>query len=45
LTIHAVDTIDEVLQFALENVKDADVLETPHIWTDSPSTDISATIK
>jgi len=46
LTIHVVDSIDEVLQFALENVKEAEVLETPHIWsTDAPSTDISATIK
>ena len=45
LTIHTVDTIDEVLKFALETVKEAEVLETPHIWTDTPSADISATIK
>ncbi|MCY7376211.1 MAG: hypothetical protein LH472_09610, partial [Pyrinomonadaceae bacterium] len=45
LTIQLVDTIDEVLKFALETVKDADILETPHIWTDTPTADISATIK
>jgi ATP-dependent Lon protease len=46
LTIHAVDTIDEVLKFALENVKVADVLETPQIWsTDTASGEISATIE
>jgi ATP-dependent Lon protease len=46
LTIHVVDTIDEVLQFALENVKDAEVLETPQIWTsDGASDGTSATIK
>ena len=45
LTIHTVDTIDEVLKFALESVKEADILETPHIWTDTPTTDVSATIK
>ena len=45
LTIHAVDTIDEVLGFALEPVKEADILETPHIWTDTPTPDVSATIK
>ena len=46
LTIHTVDTIDEVLQIALEDVKVADVIETPHIWsTDTPSTNISATIE
>ncbi len=45
LTIHTVDTIDEVLNFALEPVKEPDILETPHIWTDTPSADISATIE
>jgi ATP-dependent Lon protease len=46
LTIHVVDTIDEVLQFALENVKDAEVLETPHIWTgDRVADGDSVTIK
>ena len=46
LTIHVVDTIDEVLQFALETVKSAEVLETPHIWsTDTASSDISTTIE
>jgi len=46
LTIHAVDTIDEVLKFALENVRIADVLETPQIWTtDGNSDGVSATIE
>lgn len=48
LTIHTVETIDEVLNLALENVKAAEVLpvETPQIWTsDTTSSDISATIK
>ncbi len=46
LTIHAVDSIDDVLKFALEAEKEADVIETPHIWsTDAPSADVSATIK
>ena len=46
LTIHTVDSIDEVLQFALEDIKVAELLETSHIWsTDAPSSDISATIK
>ncbi|MDQ3087915.1 MAG: endopeptidase La, partial [Acidobacteriota bacterium] len=46
LTIHTVDTIDEVLNLALETVKEAEVLETPHIWTTNVTTgDISATIE
>ena len=46
LTIHAVYSIDEVLQLALEDVKDNDVLQTPQIWsTDVSSNDISATIE
>ena len=45
LTIHTVETIDEVLKFALEPDKDADLLDTPHIWTDTTPTDVSATIK
>jgi ATP-dependent Lon protease len=32
LTIHVVDTIDEVLKFALEDDKSDDALETPQIW-------------
>ena len=45
LTIHVVDSVDDVLKFALETEKETDDLETPHIWTDTPATDISATIK
>ena len=32
LTIHVVDTIDEVLKFALEDDKSDEALETPQIW-------------
>ena len=32
LTIHSVDTIDEVLNVALETGKDVEKLETPHLW-------------
>jgi ATP-dependent Lon protease len=46
LTIHTVDTIDEVLKFALESEKNEEILETPQIWkTDKPSNDISAAIE
>jgi ATP-dependent Lon protease len=46
LTIHTVDTIDEVLKFALEAKKPEELLETPQIWkTDKPTTDISAGIE
>lgn len=46
LTIHTVDSIDEVLKFALENPKPEEILETPQIWkTDKPATDISTAIK
>ncbi len=47
LTIHLVDTIDEVLKFALEGNVVKEKLETPQIWsTDTAgSTEISADIK
>lgn len=46
LTIHTVDTIDEVLKFALENKKSEEILETPQIWkTDKPTTDVSTAIE
>lgn len=46
LTIHTVDTIDEVLKYALETEKSEDILETPQLWkTDKPANDISATIE
>jgi ATP-dependent Lon protease len=46
LTIHIVDTIDEVLKFALEGDSAQDNLETPQIWgPDATGPEISATIK
>ncbi len=45
LTIHIVDTIDEVLKFALEG-ETTEKLETPQIWNpDVTGPDISATVK
>jgi ATP-dependent Lon protease len=45
LTIHTVDTIDEVLVYALENGRPEEVIEPQPIWTaDRPSTDISANL-
>jgi ATP-dependent Lon protease len=46
LTIHTVDSIDEVLKFALQDKKPEEILETPQIWkTDKPTTDISTGIE
>ena len=46
LTIHVVDTIDEVLKYALEGGVDEEKLETPQIWSpDAASPDISATVE
>jgi ATP-dependent Lon protease len=46
LTIHTVDSIDEVLKFALEPVKTETIIETPQIWTGNQTTsDISAAIE
>ena len=46
LTIHLVDTIDEVLKFALESEKAEDVLHTPQIWSsDTPSADITTSVE
>ncbi len=45
LTIHTVETIDEVLAIALEKVKPTEILETPQIWTDQPSTDITTAVE
>ncbi|MFN0279801.1 MAG: endopeptidase La [Pyrinomonadaceae bacterium] len=46
LTIHLVDTIDEVLNFALETKITAENIEAPQIWGSEPlTTDISATIE
>ena len=46
LTIHIVDTIDEVLKFALETGTENVKLETPQIWSpEAAAPDISATIE
>lgn len=46
LTIHVVDTIDEVLKFALDGVRMASPLETPLLWNpDSPATEISTSLE
>lgn len=46
LAIHVVDTIDEVLKFALEPVSAHDGLAPPQIWNpDAPQPDVSATAK
>lgn len=46
LSIHVVDTIDEVLKFALEPVSAHDGLAPPQIWNpDAPQPDVSATAK
>ena len=46
LTIHLVDTIDEVLKFALESEKVEEPLHTPQIWSsDAPSADITTSVE
>ncbi len=46
LTIHLVDTIDEVLKFAIEGDLTVDKIETPQIWSsDAGSQEISADLK
>ncbi len=45
LTIHLVDTIDEVLKFALESIVAADKMETPQVWGPDAGTEITATLK
>jgi ATP-dependent Lon protease len=46
LTIHTVDTIDEVLKYALEDGKSEEILEMPPIFADGkPASDITATIE
>lgn len=45
LTIHTVDTIDEVLKFAIEPEKSDDVLETPQLWSaDQPAADVTTSL-
>jgi ATP-dependent Lon protease len=46
LTIHTVDTIDEVLRFAIEPGKGVEPIATPHLWdVESPSADISTSVE
>jgi ATP-dependent Lon protease len=45
LTIHLVDTIDEVLKFALESIVDAENIDTPQVWGPEAGPEISATLK
>ncbi|MGQ0542002.1 MAG: endopeptidase La, partial [Blastocatellia bacterium] len=46
LTIHTVDMIDEVLNFALEQKKEVEKIETPQLWdVDAPSAGISTVIE
>jgi ATP-dependent Lon protease len=46
LIIHLVDTIDEVLKFALEDAKGGPVIETPQLWNaDTPSADITTSVE
>ncbi|MGB7207079.1 MAG: endopeptidase La [Pyrinomonadaceae bacterium] len=46
LTIHLVDTIDEVLKYALEPLKSETAIETPQLWNaDAPSADITTSVE
>ncbi len=46
LTIHLVDTIDEVLKFALEDAKPEPAIETPQLWNaDGHAADISTVVE
>jgi len=46
LTIHSVDTIDEVLKVALETGKDEEKLETPQLWdVDGASPGVAAVVE
>jgi ATP-dependent Lon protease len=46
LQIHAVETIDEVLELTLESVNPDDILEMPQLWkTGDPGKDIAAAIE
>ncbi|MEO7672581.1 MAG: endopeptidase La [Pyrinomonadaceae bacterium] len=46
LTIHLVDTIDEVLKFALEHTKVEPAFETPQLWNaDGHAADITTTVE
>ena len=46
LTIHTVDTIDEVLKYAIEPDKAEEVLVTPQLWSgDAPAADITTSVE
>jgi ATP-dependent Lon protease len=46
LTIHTVDTIDEVLKFAIEPDKSEEGLETPQLWNPQPlASDITTSVE
>jgi ATP-dependent Lon protease len=45
LTIHTVDTIDEVLKYALEQGKPVEAIETPQLWKSGGSPDITTSVE
>jgi ATP-dependent Lon protease len=46
LTIHAVDMIDEVLNYALESDKVVEAIKVPQLWSaDAPSADITTSLE
>jgi ATP-dependent Lon protease len=45
LTIHLVDTVDEVFKFALEGDEGVSELSTPQVWGSEAAPDITASIK
>ncbi|CAN5247197.1 endopeptidase La [soil metagenome] len=45
LTIHLVDTIDEVLKFALESIAAPDKIDAPQVWGPDAGTEITATLE
>jgi len=46
LTIHVVDTVDEVLKYALQANKTEQPLATPQLWSPSgPTADITTTVE
>jgi ATP-dependent Lon protease len=46
LTIHVVDTINEVLEYALESEKAEERIETPQLWqSDTPASDITTAVE
>jgi ATP-dependent Lon protease len=45
LTIHLVDTIDEVLKFALESTVAPDKIDAPQVWGPDAGTEITATLE